>query len=578
MRLRVRPLLLAGAVGIFGGLVVLVVLLVGPGLRRELRSTVQADLTRLLSLADTILSESAGDDPHALARAITERIGHRVTLIETDGVVIADSYVDPSRVGTIENHRERPEVLGVLEGGEAVSFAERTSTTVGIPMVYAARRASLGGRELVLRIAAPRIDVDRTADRIQRAVGVAGILAMALGVLAAYVLSVGVSRPLVSLADGARKLADGDFGVSMPKSRVAELHEVSVSFNRLTDELRARLSDLARERDGMETLIDCMAEGVVALTEDGRLLRTNRTARALLDIPEGQSLTPIGAVIRHPELREALKDSVNRPEQSREIEIADQHILLASRALDEGGSVVTLLDITELRRMERVRSDFVANASHELKTPLTSIRGYAEALSEDDPPEDVRRKFLRSILQNTLRLQKLVDDLLDLSRLESGGWTANPESVWIPEVVEEAWDLVTARGEPKVAFDVSGEGAARGDRQGLVQVFRNLLENAVRHTPAGGHVRVDIADRGGQVEVEVIDDGEGIPAHTLPRIFERFYRADSARARHAGGTGLGLAIVKHLIGAMGGQVAAESELGRGTTIRLTLPKAASGGP
>jgi signal transduction histidine kinase len=293
----------------------------------------------------------------------------------------------------------------------------------------------------------------------------------------------------------------------------------------------------------------------------------------MLDIPEAHGPTLIGTVIRHPELRDALKDSVTRPEQSREIEIGDQHLLLASRALDFGGSVITLLDITELRRMERVRSDFVANASHELKTPLTSIRGYAEALSEDDPPEAIRKKFLSSILQNTLRLQRLVDDLLDLSRLESGGWAASIESVWVPEVVQEAWDLVTSKEPPKVAFEVRGEGAVRGDRQGLVQVLRNLLENAARHTPAGGHVRVTISEPGGDgVEISVADDGEGIPAQALPRVFERFYRADSARARHVGGTGLGLAIVKHLVGAMGGQVAAESELGRGTTILITLPR------
>lgn len=572
MRLRIRPLLLAGILGIVGGLVLLVVLLVGPGLQREIRGTVEADLARLLGLGDTIVEESAGVDPHALARAVTERIGHRVTLIASGGGVIADSYVDASRVPAIENHRDRPEVRAVLEGAQTIAYAERTSTTVGIPLVYAARRTTLAGQPIVLRIAAPRIDVDRTVGRIQRAVAVAGILAMLLGVLAAYGLSVGVSRPLVALGEQARKLADGDFTVSMPHSRVAELHDVSVAFNRLTDELRARLAELGRERDGMETLIESVAEGVVALTEDGRLFRTNRTARTMLDIPEGPSLTPIGTVVRHPELRDALKDSVKHPEQSREIEVGDQHFLLASRALDLGGSVITLLDITELRRMERVRSDFVANASHELKTPLTSIRGYAEALSEDDPPEEIRRKFLSSILQNTLRLQRLVDDLLDLSRLESGGWAASIESVWVPEVVQEAWDLVTPREQPKVAFEVKGEGAVRGDRQGLVQVFRNLLENAVRHTPAGGHVTVTIG-RGDAdtVEITVADDGEGIPTHALPRIFERFYRADSARARHVGGTGLGLAIVKHLVVAMGGQVGAESEMGRGTTIRITLP-------
>jgi signal transduction histidine kinase len=441
-------------------------------------------------------------------------------------------------------------------------------------MLYGARETTLAGRPAILRIAAPQTDIEATVRRIQGTIGVAGLLAMVVALLAAYALSLAYARPLVALADRARRLADGDFASVVPHARVAELEDLAVAFNRLTEELRGRLAELGAERDGMQALIDCMAEGVVALTEDGRMLRTNRTARALLGIPDGPGLAPVGSVIRHPELRDALKDSVRRPEQSREIVMNGRYILLASRALDRGGAVTTFLDITDLRRMERVRSDFVANASHELKTPLTSIRGYAEALA-DEPPEEMRRQFLTSILNNTLRLQRLVDDLLDLSRLESGGWAANLESVLVAEVVEEAWELAGPRAEHRIDFTVRGQGAVLGDRQGLVQVFRNLFENAVRHTADGGHLKVEVTrpDDGMVMEIAVRDDGEGIPAQALPRIFERFYRADSARARHVGGTGLGLAIVKHLISAMDGEVWAESELGRGTTVRIQLPKA-----
>jgi len=574
MRLRIHHPLVIGILGVVGVLVLLTTVLVGAGIRREIRATSRAELERLLGLASPLVSRANAGDPHQLVRDITEQIGHRVTLMTADGRVISDSFVDPARIPTIESHAERPEVSALLQEGQRIGYSERVSETVAQTLIYAAEMTTFGGEPAILRISAPWTDVTQTVARVQRSVALAGLLALAVAIGAAYALSATVARPLVVLADRARRLAAGDFTVTAPHARIAEVQEVSVAFNKLTDELRARLNDLERERDGMETLIDCMAEGVVALSEDGRLLRTNRTARALLDMPDGQGGSTIGSVIRHPELRDALKDSVKRPEQSREIEVGDQYILLASRALDLGGSVTTLLDITELRRMERVRSDFVANASHELKTPLTSIRGYAEALSEDDPPEEIRRKFLGSILQNTLRLQKLVDDLLDLSRLESGGWTANIESVWVPDAVQEAWDLVATKEAQKVSFALRGEGAALGDRQGLVQVLRNLLDNAVRHTPPSGHVRVDIERTArGTVAIAVTDDGEGIPAQALPRIFERFYRADSSRARHVGGTGLGLAIVKHLVGAMGGQVSAESELGRGTTIRVVLPAA-----
>jgi signal transduction histidine kinase len=572
MRLRIQHPLFAGFLGVIGLLVILIVVLVGSGLRRELETDVRAELERLLALGATVLAAPHGGDPHVLARLVTDRIGYRVTLIGPDGAVIGDSFVEPDQVPTVETQAGRPEVRGVIDQGELVSFAVRESATAGGAFLYGARGATLDGAPVVLRIAAPRAEIEETVGRIQRTIAVTGVFAMLLALLAAYALSLAFARPLVDLADRARRLAEGDFTGSVPHARIAELEDLAVAFNRLTEELKERLSELGRERDGMQALIDCMAEGVIALSEDGRMLRTNRTARTLLDIPEGPRLAPVGSVIRHPQLREALRESVTRPEQSREIVIGGKHILLASRALDHGGAVTTLLDITDLRRMERVRSDFVANASHELKTPLTSIRGYAEALA-DEPPEDMRRQFLGSILSNTLRLQRLVDDLLDLSRLESGGWTANIETVLVGEVVEEAWEMVAPLAGHALEFDVRGEAAVLGDRQGLVQVFRNLLANAVRHTPEGGHIEVAVesSDHRSGVLVSVRDDGEGIPAQALPRIFERFYRADSSRARHVGGTGLGLAIVKHLVSAMRGEVWAESELGRGTTVWIELP-------
>jgi two-component system phosphate regulon sensor histidine kinase PhoR len=573
MRPRIQHALFAGFLGVVGLLVVLIVLFVGSGLRRELDSGFRSELERLLALGESIVGSSRGADPHLLARSLTERIGYRVTFVTLQGVVIADSFVEPEDIAEVESHADRPEIRSVLDGGSLVGFAERESTTVGSSLLYGARLAALDGRPIVLRIAAPQTEIQLSVSRIQSRVAVAGILAMLVALIAAYGLSVAFARPLVELVDHARRLADGDFSSAVPRSRVAELGDLAVAFNRLTDELRDRLAELSQERDSIQTLIDCMAEGVVALTEDGRMLRTNRTARSMLGIPDGPPLVPVASVIRHPELREALKDSVQRPEQSCEIVMNGRYVLLASRAIDRGGAVTTLLDITEIRRMERVRSDFVANASHELKTPLTSIRGYAEALA-DGPPEEMRQKFLGSILANTLRLQRLVDDLLDLSRLESGGWTAKPEHVLVPDVVEEAWDLVGAEAKDAVDLRVEGGDSVYGDRQGLVQVFRNLLENAARHTAPGGRVAVSVNtdEQGGFVEITVADDGEGIPAQALSRVFERFYRADSSRARHAGGTGLGLAIVKHLVGAMDGEVWAESELGRGTTVHIRLPR------
>jgi signal transduction histidine kinase len=488
--------------------------------------------------------------------------------------VLGDSYVDPARLRQVEDHSDRPEVRGALAGG--VTFAQRTSATVADPLLYGAQVFEWAGEPIVLRLSAPMTEVEQAVDRAQRAVALSGLLATLLALAIAFFASRALGQPLVQLADLSRRLARGDFQERAPRHpSVPELDDLALAFNRLTGELRARLHELGRERDEMQTLIDCMAEGVVALTGDARVFRTNRAARALLDLPEALEDASVDTLVRHPELRRALEESVHHPVSAREIHIGDRHLLVSSRTLDLGGAVTTLLDVSEIRRLERVRRDFVANASHELKTPLTSIRGFAETLLEDDPPEDLRAGFLTSIRENTLRLQRLVDDLLDLSRLESGGWVAEPEPVLVSEAARDAWaayaDAAAAKG---VIFEADAEAVVLADRQGFAHVLRNLLENAIRHTDQGGHVFVRARSVDGNMTgIEVSDDGQGIPSKALPRIFERFYRADSSRARDFGGTGLGLAIVRHLVEVMGGSVAAESEPGRGTTIRFRLPSA-----
>ncbi len=236
--------------------------------------------------------------------------------------------------------------------------------------------------------------------------------------------------------------------------------------------------------------------------------------------------------------------------------------------------MVTFLDVTESRKLETIRQDFVANASHELKTPLTTMRGFAETLIEDDPPEPLRQDFLRMIHSSSLRLQRVVDDLLDLSRLDSGAWQAHLEEIDVGSVADSVWATLDHKAREKdVRYMVEGHGSVRADPSGLTQILTNLFHNALRYVDQGGTVWVRIVPDGETMAVEVADDGAGIPAADLPRIFERFYRVDAARSRAEGGTGLGLAIVRHLVSAMDGTVEAESELGSGTTVRIRLPSA-----
>lgn len=573
MRIRIQYPLFAAFLGVIGLLSVLIVLLVSSSLRKELGLTVRADLERQLALGEWVVQEAGLVDLDSLAREITDRIGYRVTFIDPEGSVLGDSYVELGRLPEVENHYDRPEVQDLLVSGETVSFAERTSETVAESLLYAARLITLDGSSVIMRIAAPQTDIERTVSGVQRTVALTGLLAMLFALAAAYMISIALTKPLVLLAQRARQFSKGDYTVRVPDTKVTELQDVADAFNLLTDELQSRLTELGHEREEMQTLIDCMAEGVIALSEDARVIRMNRSARALLELLDTPAFAPVNSVVSDNKLRSILEDSVIRPGNSDEVEVNGRHLLVSSRALDPGGAVTTLLDISEIRRLEQVRRDFVANASHELKTPLTSIRGYAETLLDDDPPEKLKLEFLTSIRKNTLRLEHLVEDLLDLSKLESGGWTGRRESVDTKEVAQEAWQVVRdIEDKEEISFDILGDLRVMGDREGLFHVFRNLLENSIRHTDSGGSINVSMAlTQDSMVEVVISDDGDGIPAESLPRIFERFYRADSARARDFGGTGLGLAIVRHLVSEMGGEVVAESQLGQGTTVRFTVP-------
>ena len=574
MRIRIRYPLFAAFLGVIGLLVILILMLASSGLRRELGLMVRADLERQLALGEWVAQEVGLVDLDLLAREITDHIGYRVTFIDSEGSVLGDSYVEVGRLSEVENHYDRPEVQGLLVSGETVSFAERISETVDQSLLYAARLITLDGFSVIMRIAAPQTDIEQAVSGVQRTVALYGLLAMLFALAAAYMVSIALTRPLVLLAKRARQLSKGDYTVRVPDTKVTELQDVANAFRLLTAELQSRFTELGHEREEMQTLIDCMAEGVIALSEDARVVRMNRSARALLELPDTPDCAPINSVVSDNKLRSVLEDSVIRPGNSDEVEVNGRHLLISSRALDLGGAVTTLLDISEIRRLEQVRRDFVANASHELKTPLTSIRGYVETLLDDDPPEKLKLEFLTSIRKNTLRLEHLVEDLLDLSKLESGGWTGRRESVDTKEVAEEAWQQVVRdiEGKGGISFDILGDLRVKGDREGLFHVFRNLLENSIRHTDSGGSINVSMAlTQDSMVEVVISDDGDGIPAESLPRIFERFYRADSARARDFGGTGLGLAIVRHLVSEMGGEGVAESQLGQGTTVRFTVP-------
>ncbi|MCY3676678.1 MAG: hypothetical protein F4Z31_23370 [Gemmatimonadetes bacterium] len=508
----------------------------------------------------------------SIASALALATGYRVSVFDAQLSLLADSDLGPGQADTIVDRARRAEVAAALLRVDG--FARRVSSLDGLPYLFSATRVYWGGGTIVIRFGAPanpiREAASATAVWVALAVAAAGLVVLLFLHRFVRVGAASVDNTRILL----QRLGAGQFsGPRVKLSKITELARLASAANRVRGEMEEQVSRVTRERDELAHLMDEVAEGLIALTDDARILRINPAATQLLGLVEVLPFSPIGSVVRDPELRDLLESSVVRPEARLELTVGDRELEVRTKRGTEGGSVVLLVDMTEIRRLEAVRSDFVANASHELKTPLTVIRAAAETVLDEGLPEDLRHQFLHSIESNTVRLQRLVDDLLDLSRYESGAWRPERQPFSAERVAWSVWEELEAkRAGGDVGFRVEGSGEGSGDEAAVYQVFRNLFENALRYVPEqGGQVIVDIRADGESLRISVRDNGTGIPAASLPRIFERFYRVDAARSREEGGTGLGLAIVRHLVSSMGGTVVAESTWGSGTTITFTVP-------
>ncbi len=565
MRLGQRLFLIASL--IVAGTVTSVIVLADAVIRRHFEAEVAAALEREARLVARLVPPDSSLWP-AAARELGTLIGHRVTLVEPGGRVRGDTEFDRRALPRLENHLGRPEVQQALASG--VGRATRRSASTNERQMYVALRVGIPGLAVV-RVSAALGAVQAQVRTVQRAVAWAGLVAVLAAALLAAFTSRALARPLVQLPAAARQLAAGE-SASFPVSRIPEIAEHITSLRLLAGELADRVSELRRERAEMARLIEALRDGVLAADRQGRITAMNTAARSLLGYGAGQEVPPLVQLFHQPEARRLVEELVaGREPQERELGIGTRTVLAAGRPLPDGGSVLVLRDVTDLKRLEAVRRDFVANVSHELKTPLTSIAGYAETLVQEAAPGPAR-EFAATILKNARRMQQLVDDLLDLSRIESGGWRPKPEVLAVEHAALAAWepfrDTATQRG---IAFDLAaGAATVYSDPDALHQILTNLFDNAVRHAP-GGRIAVRAREQPEGTTIEVADTGSGIPPEHLPRIFERFYRVDPARSREAGGTGLGLAIVKHLAEAHGGRVEAQSTIGRGTTIRLWFP-------
>ena len=515
----------------------------------------------------------------SVADVLALSTGYRVSVFDADLRLMADSDLGPQPADTWPDPGRRSEVAGALL--RVTASSRRTSVLDDRLYLFSAARLYWRGGAVVIRFGTPVEPIREVASRAGRRVALA---VLAAGLVAFFFLDRAVRGVTGSLDDVRRLLVRIGSGqpagsrVSLPP--MTELARLASAANRVRSELEEQVDRVSRERDELAHLMDEVAEGLMALTSDARILRINPAARELLGLVEVLPFSPVGSVVRDPVLRDLLEESVVRSRGRLKVKVGGRQLEVRTKRGTDGGSVVLLVDITEIRRLEEVRSDFVANASHELKTPLTVIRAAAETVLDEDLPAGLRRQFLRSIEGNTVRLQRLVDDLLDLSRYESGAWRPDREPFAAEQVAWSAWEELEERAAARgVDFQVTGGGEGLGDEAAVYQIFRNLFENALRFVPeVKGRISVDIRPLEDRLVVSVKDNGAGIPAAALPRIFERFYRVDSARSRGEGGTGLGLAIVRHLVSSMGGEVKAESTWGAGTTITFSVPLCQASGP
>jgi len=549
---------------------------------------------RLTTIGAVLQAETAellaGGADQMAAREFVSRVaratGARVTLIATDGQVLGDSE-RAGEVALLDNHAERPEVKAALRG--EVGRDLRRSVTLRAPLLYVALPVERSGRVIgVLRLALPLAAVTASYATLHQVMLAGGAVALAVALAIALFVAGRVTRPVVEMQSTARQMSQGNFLVRAPTRSTDEIGTLGRSLNVLAARLREKIEDLEQEQAKVTAILDGMVEGVIAVDGHEHIVLMNERARAIFKLGAVRAeRKPFLEVIRNAELHEVFRVSrggdpgaVVRREVSlatpagRILQVHGVPLLLAG---GEKGVVIVLHDITELRRLEQVRTEFVGNVSHELRTPLTAIHGYVETLLGGalEEPENAR-KFLEIVHRQTERLGRLINDLTDLSNIELGKASLHLAPTRVDDVVDSVLGVIAPRaraGDVTLRTDVPGTlPLVKADHDRLAQILINLVDNAVKYTPDRGVVTVrGTEDPGKTVSISVEDTGVGIPSSDLPRITERFYRVDKARSRELGGTGLGLAIVKHLVLAHGGELHIESEIGRGTTVRFTLP-------
>ncbi|MFT7132364.1 MAG: two-component system phosphate regulon sensor histidine kinase PhoR [Cyclobacteriaceae bacterium] len=510
-----------------------------------------------------------------------ERPDSRITIIDDVGVVLADNRQSPS---LMNNHSQRPEILEAQRDGQGDS--ERYSSTVDQNLLYVAVRVSEGERILgYVRVAVPIVAVEQQLGELRNRIYVSAAVITAFFLVLGFILARGFTRPIVEMTNVASRIARGEYNLRLPSLRHDEIGELALALNNLAQGAQDRIAALTNSRDQIAAVLSGLNEGVIAVNLQQRIVHLNAAARSMLVLGDEPMLdAPLWEAIRISEISHAV-DTCMREQMTVNATVRRggktlELTVIVMRNQETGkasGAIIVLGDFTEMVRLQKIRTDFVANASHELKTPIAAIRGFAETIIDDpDMPDDTRDHFMERVRSQASRLDTIVQDLIHLSRFDSPIYLPADSEINLVALVDQVFK---AKSEDALDAGVTMEVSlpdypveVDGDRGGFEQMVSNLLDNAIKYTRGDdASVALRLSTVGDIAIIEVEDNGIGIADDEQQRIFERFYRIDKARSRDKGGTGLGLSIVKHVAQSHKGNVSIVSQEGQGSTFTVRIP-------